>query len=98
MDFWQIALWVLIVILLALYLVIIPLARRGAIRRQGQAIADMQSSIAIGDTIVLIDGITGTVTATDAVALTIRIAPNVEVKVRRTGVAGVEKEKVADAK
>lgn len=61
---------------------------RPAQRRQKE-VAQVQSSIAVGETVVLTSGIFGTVSETDDTTLVVEIAPGVNIKVVRGAVGSV---------
>ncbi|MEZ0580013.1 preprotein translocase subunit YajC [Nocardioides sp. MH1] len=61
---------------------------RPAQRRQRE-ISQVQSSIEVGDTVVLTSGIFGTVTGTDDATLMVEIATGVSIKVARGAVGSV---------
>jgi preprotein translocase subunit YajC len=69
---------------------------RPAQRRQKE-VAQVQSSIAPGETVVLTSGIFGTVSETDDTTLVVEIAPGVNIKVVRGAVGSVVRhEQAAD--
>lgn len=68
---------------------------RPAQRRQKQ-IAQVQSSIAPGETVVLTSGIFGTVSETDDTTLLIEVSPGVNLKVARGAVGSVIRADEAD--
>ena len=76
-------LWIVAIALIFWLLIIRP-----AKRRQNE-IAQVQASIAPGETVVLTSGIFGTVASTDDGFLTVEIAPGVVVKVARGAVGSV---------
>jgi len=83
-------LWIVAIALIFWLLIIRPAQRRQ------KAIAQVQASIAPGETVVLTSGIFGTVASTDDVSLMVEIAPGVEVKVARGAVGSVVRPDDAD--
>ena len=99
MDFWQIILIILAIIMVVLYLIILPLARRGAMRKQADAVNQMHSDLKTGDRVILIDGIVGDVISAEKEELVIALQPSkVAVTVKRAGIAGVERQAVKESK
>lgn len=92
MTIWQIALIVLLVIVCALYLVAIPLAKRSAMRKQTKMVDQMHANLKPGDQIVLIDGIVGKIKRLNQEDVQVEIAANTVITVKRMGIAGVVKE------
>lgn len=68
---------------------------RPAQRRQKE-VANVQASIAPGETVILTSGIFGTVSDTDDAALLIEIAPGVNIKVARGAVGSVVRQDETD--
>ena len=60
MTLWQIVLAILVVVVFLLYLVAIPLAKQRAMKKQAAIVDRMHANLKLGDQIVLIDGIVGT--------------------------------------
>ena len=85
-------LWIVAIALIFWLLIIRPAQRRQ------KAIAQVQASIAPGETVVLTSGIFGTVASTDDGFLMVEIAPGVAVKVARGAVGSVVRpEEAADS-
>ncbi len=79
----------------AIALVFWLLIIRPAQRRQ-KAVAQVQSSIAPGESVVLTSGIFGTVSEVDDTTLLIEVAPGVNLKVARGAVGSVMRAEEAD--
>ncbi len=82
-------LWIVAIALIFWLLIIRPAQRRQ------KAIAEVQSSIAPGETVVLTSGIFGTVASTGDGFLMVEIAPGVAVKVARGAVGSVVRQEEA---
>ncbi len=76
-------LWIVAIVAIFWLLILRPAARRQ------KQIAQVQSSIAPGETVVLTSGIFGTVVSTDDATLVLEVAPGVHVKVARGAVGSV---------
>lgn len=85
-------LWIVAIALIFWLLIIRP-----AQRRQKQ-VAQVQASLAPGETVILTSGIFGTVTDTDAddATLLVEIAPGVNIKVARGAVGTVVRPEASD--
>ena len=83
-------LWIVAIALIFWLLIIRP-----AQRRQKQ-IAQVQSAIAPGETVVLTSGIFGTVRETDDATLLVEISPGVSIKVARGAIGSVVRPDQAD--
>jgi preprotein translocase subunit YajC len=79
-------LWIVAIVAIFWLLILRPAARRQ------KQIAQVQSSIAPGETVVLTSGIFGTVVATEDATLTLEVAPGVHVKVARGAVGSIVRE------
>ncbi|WP_158282994.1 preprotein translocase subunit YajC [Nocardioides silvaticus] len=79
-------LWIVAIVAIFWLLILRPAARRQ------KQIAQVQSSIAPGETVVLTSGIFGTVVATEDATITLEVAPGVHVKVARGAVGSVVRE------
>ena len=79
-------LWIVAIVAIFWLLILRPAARRQ------KQIAQVQSSIAPGETVVLTSGIFGTVVATEDATITLEVAPDVHVKVARGAVGSVVRE------
>lgn len=79
-------LWIVAIVAIFWLLIIRPAQRRQ------KAIAQVQASIAEGETVVLTSGIFGTVTTADDATLLVEIAPGVVIKVARGAVGSVIRE------
>ncbi len=76
-------LWIVAIAVIFWLLIIRPAQRRQ------KAIAQVQASIAPGETIVLTSGIFGTVSAVDDATLMVEVAPGTVIKVARGAVGSV---------
>ena len=84
-------LWIVAIALIFWLLIIRPAQRRQ------KDIAQVQASIAPGETVVLTSGIFGTVSAVDDASLMVEIAPGVVMKVARGAVGSVVRPDEADS-
>ena len=96
MTLWQIVLAILVVVVFLLYLVAIPLAKQRAMKKQAAIVDQMHANLKLGDQIVLIDGIVGTIRGLDQENVRVEIADNTIINVKRMGIAGVTKEAKTD--
>ncbi|KRE41515.1 preprotein translocase subunit YajC [Knoellia sp. Soil729] len=55
-------------------------------RKRGRQVQEFQAALAVGDEVVLTSGLYGTILALDDVAVTLEIAPGVQVRVDRRAV------------
>ncbi|KRL12469.1 preprotein translocase subunit YajC [Schleiferilactobacillus perolens] len=92
MDLWKILLLVLLAVLVVLYLVLIPLARRGAMRKQAAKFDEVHAKLKAGDQVVLADGIVGKIKELTSDDVQLTIAAGVTITVKRMGIIAVEKE------
>lgn len=93
MDFWKIALIILLIILCVLYLILIPLAKRKAIKKQNNTLNKLNSNLKVGDKVVLIDGIVGKIISLEKEEASIEIAKDTVVRIKRMSIVGVEDKK-----
>lgn len=90
MDISKVVLWALVIILCVLYLVILPVARRKSMQKQSDNFDKMHQSIKNGDTVILNDGIKGSVQGVRGDELQILIASNTVITVKSMGVIAVD--------
>ncbi|MCT8310837.1 preprotein translocase subunit YajC [Tetragenococcus halophilus] len=95
MDMWKIILWILIIILCVLYLIILPIAKRKSIKRQQEQVDQMHNNITVNDSVILVDGIKGTVKKIEDDEVQLLISKNTTITVKLMGIAGTDR-KAAD--
>lgn len=83
-----------LVVVLIVYVVLIPLAKRKNMRNAQEKLQQFYNSLSTGDTIVLSDGIKGQITGIDGEFYKVRIAENVEVELNKFGIVN----KLGDSK
>ncbi|WP_057804071.1 preprotein translocase subunit YajC [Pediococcus stilesii] len=83
-----------LVVVLIVYVVLIPLAKRKNMRNAQEKLQRFYNSLSTGDTIVLSDGIKGQITGIDGEFYKVRIAENVEVELNKFGIVN----KLGDSK
>lgn len=83
-----------LVVVLVVYVVLIPLAKRKNMRNAQEKLQQFYNSLSTGDTIVLSDGIKGQITGIDGEFYRVRIAENVEVELNKFGIVN----KLGDSK
>lgn len=83
-----------LVVVLVVYVVLIPLAKRKNMRNAQEKLQQFYNSLSTGDTIVLSDGIKGQITGIDGEFYKVRIAENVEVELNKFGIVN----KLGDSK
>lgn len=90
MNWWKILLIILVIIVFILYLILLPIAKNRSMKKQNSAIDQMHSQLKIGDKIVLIDGITGTVKQIMKDDVRVEIAPKVIISIKKMGIAAID--------
>lgn len=83
-----------LVVVLIVYVVLIPLAKRKNMRNAQEKLQQFYNSLSTGDTIVLSDGIKGQITGIDGEFYKVRIAESVEVELNKFGIVN----KLGDSK
>lgn len=78
-------------LLVLLLFVVPPMLLMRTQRRRAQQVADMRSSIAVGDRIVTVSGVHATVVGVGEGTFDAEIAPGVAVRLEQAGVMRVEK-------
>lgn len=73
-----------------LLFVVPPILLMRTQRRRAQEVADMRSSIAVGDRIVTVSGVHATVTCVGEDTFDVELAPGVVVRLEQAGVMRVE--------
>ncbi|RRK09465.1 preprotein translocase subunit YajC [Lactiplantibacillus garii] len=82
----QIITIVLVVILLAIYVVAMPIAKRKQLQRQKDNFDQFIASLKVGDHVVMQDGITGELTQVTEDDVKIKIAANVVIRVKKMAI------------
>ena len=82
---------ILPLLLVLLLFVVPPILLTRTQRRRAQEVADMRSSIAVGDRIVTVSGVHATVTGIGEDTFDVELAPGVVVRLEQAGVMRVEK-------
>lgn len=82
---------ILPLLLVLLLFVVPPMLLMRTQRRRAQEVADMRSSIAVGDRIVTVCGMHATVTGIGEGTFDVELAPGVVVRLEQAGVMRVEK-------
>ncbi|WP_318764992.1 preprotein translocase subunit YajC [Lactiplantibacillus carotarum] len=82
----------LVVILIAIYLVAMPLAKRKQMQRQKDNFDQFIASLKVGDQVVMQDGIMGELTQVNDEDVKIKIAANVIIHVKKMAIMAKQSE------